>query len=134
MTSSIGRPGLSGLLAGLPLFAGLAERDLAGLAAASRADRYAPEATLFRQGEPRDRFWILRDGRLKIVHLAEDGREVILEVIAPGEVFGGAVLFMEAHPATARAMTAAETISFPSQVYQQLIGQHPTLAQQLVRM
>jgi CRP-like cAMP-binding protein len=125
---------LPDLLARLPLLAGLNEHALAGLAAAARADRYAPEARLFNQGDPSDRFWILRDGRLKIVHLAEDGREAILDVIAPGEVFGGAVLFMPTHPASAQAMTAAETISFPSEVYQRLMAQHPVVAQRLVRM
>jgi CRP/FNR family transcriptional regulator, nitrogen oxide reductase regulator len=134
MATTLSRPTLPQLLQHLPLLAGLAEQELAGLAAVARANHYSPDTTIFNQGDPCDRFWILRDGRLKIVHLAEDGREVILEVISPGEVFGGAVLFMATHPATARTMTAAETLSFPSEVYSRLIGQHPAIAQNLVRM
>jgi len=122
------------LLTSLPLLAGLAEHDLAELAAVARVDHFAPDATLFNQGDPSDRFWMLRAGRLKIIHLAEDGREVILEVISPGEVFGGAVLFMDAQPATARAMTPAETISFPSEAYARLMEQHPLIARRLVKM
>jgi CRP-like cAMP-binding protein len=122
------------LLAQLPLLAGLPARDLAELAALARLDQYPAEATIFNQGDPSDRFWLLRDGRVKIVHLAEAGRETILEVISPGEAFGGTVLFMPEHPAAARAMTPAETVSVPGEAYARLVAQHPQVAQRLVRM
>ena len=134
MAATPSGPTATQLLTGLPLLAGLSEHALAELAAVTRVDYFAPEATIFTQGDPSDRFWILRDGRLKIVLLADSGREAILEVISPGEVFGGTALFMAAHPATARAMTAAETISFPGEAYARLIEQHPQIAQRLVRM
>lgn len=122
------------LLARLPLLAGLPERDLAALADLARGDRFEREAILFSQGAACDRVWVLRAGEVKIVHQEMDGREVILEMISPGEVFGGAVLFMEAHPATARAMTSAETVSFSSESYARLLADHPALAQKLIRM
>jgi CRP/FNR family transcriptional regulator, nitrogen oxide reductase regulator len=134
MVATLSEPSLPQLLQRVPLLAGLAEHEFVALAAAARADRYDPEITIFNQGDPCDRFWILRAGQLKIVHLAEDGREIILEVISPDEVFGGAVLFMAAHPATARTLTAAQTLSFPSETYARLITQHPAIAQNLIRM
>src|SRR4029078_12643130 len=100
------------LLAQLPLLAGLPKHDLAALAELARVDLYERDAVILQQGAACDRVWLLRMGEVKIIHLEHDGREVILEVISPGEVFGGAVLFMEAHPATAKSMTAVETISF----------------------
>ena len=134
MATIVGEQSPFHLLGQLPLLAGLPAQALADLAALARLDAYPAEATLFNQGAPCDRFWLLRAGRVKIVHLAEDGREVILEVISPGEAFGGAVLFLPEHPATARAMTPAETVSVPSAAYAQLIAQNPAVAQRLVRM
>lgn len=122
------------LLAHLSLLAGLPERDLAALAEVTRVDHFEREAVLFSQGAPCDRVWLLRAGEIKIVHQELDGREVILEVMSPGEVFGGAVLFMEAHPATAKAMTAVETVSFSSEAYARLLDGHPALARKLIRM
>jgi len=122
------------LLAQLPLLAGLPASELSHLAALARLDSYPPEAIIFNQGDPCDRFWLLIDGRVKIVHLAEAGREVILEVITPGEAFGGTVLFMPEHPATARAMTAAHTFSVPGEAYARLVAQYPQVTQRLVRM
>ncbi len=122
------------LLGRVPLLAGLPERDLASVAAAARFDHFEREAAIFCQGDPAQQVWLLRHGQVKIVHQEPDGREVILEMIAPGEVFGGAVLFMAQHPATARAMTEAETVSFSVDVYSRLLGAHPELAQRLIRM
>ncbi len=122
------------LLAQLPLLAGLPAHDLAELAAQARLDHFEPEATIFNQGDPCDRFWLVGSGQVKIVHLAEDGREVILEVISPGETFGGTALFMPEHPAAARAMTAVETVSVPREAYARLMSSHPQVAQRLVRM
>jgi len=125
---------LLALLARVPLFAGLPERDLAALANLARVNHFEREALVFSQGAPCDRVWLLRAGEIKIVHQDLDGREVILEVISPGEVLGGAVLFMQTHPATAKAMTAAETVSFSSEAYARLLHEHPDLARKLIRM
>jgi CRP/FNR family transcriptional regulator, nitrogen oxide reductase regulator len=134
MATSAGEPDAIQLLRQLPLLADLPAQALADFAAQARLDRYPQEATVFNQGDPCDRFWLVRAGRVKIVHLALDGREVILEVISPGEVFGGTVLFLPEHPATARAMTTVETVSVPAAVYAQLIARQPAVAQRLVRL
>ncbi len=127
-------PATLALLASLPLLAGLPERDLAALAGQARADHFEREAILFSQGEACDRVWLLRAGEVKIVHQEADGREVILEMVSPGEVFGGAVLFMQAHPATAKAMIEAEVVSFSSETYARLLDEHPNIARKLIRM
>jgi CRP-like cAMP-binding protein len=127
-------PPLITLLAQVTLLAGLPERDLAALAGQARADRFEREAVIFSQGGACDRVWLLRAGEVKIIHQELDGREVILEVVSPGEVFGGAVLFMPVHPATAKAMTAAETVSVSSESYARLIEAHPAIAHRLIRM
>jgi CRP/FNR family transcriptional regulator, nitrogen oxide reductase regulator len=122
------------LLSRVPLLAGLPERDLLALAALTRADHYEREALIFSQGEPAERIWLLRDGRVKIIHQEEDGREVILEVVSPGEVFGGTVLFMPSHPATAIAMTDVDVVSFPGEAYRRLIDTHPEIGRKLIAM
>lgn len=122
------------LLAQVPLLTGLPERDLAALAAVARVDHWEREAVLFSQGAPCHRVWLLRAGEIKAVHQELDGREVILELISPGEAFGGAVLFMDTHPATAKAMSAVETVSFSRETYARLLDDHPEVARRLIRM
>lgn len=122
------------LLAQVPLFAGLPERDVQALAALARLDHFDAEAVIFYQGDPADRFWVLRTGQVKIVRQEVDGREVILEVIAPGEPFGGAALLMPQQPATARAMVAAETLSLSREAFEQAVLEHPGLTRRVIHM
>lgn len=122
------------LLRRLPLLADVPEADLAALAHLTRVDHFAREAVIFYQANPCDRVWLVRAGRVKIVHHEEDGREMILEMISPGEPFGGAVLFLPLHPATAKAMEDVETVSFSSAVYAQFLATHPTTALKLIRI
>jgi CRP-like cAMP-binding protein len=122
------------LLKHLPLFNALSENDLASLASHTRVDRVERDAVIFYQGDPCERVCILQQGQVKIVHHDEGGREVILEMISPGEVFGGAVLFMPRHPATSKAMQESEVVSFSSESYAQFLSAHSDVTIKLIRM
>jgi CRP-like cAMP-binding protein len=122
------------LLKRLPLFAEVPERDLSSLAHLCRVDHLQPDEAIFLQGDPCDRLWLLHQGQVKIVYQEEDGREVILEVISPGEPFGGAALFFPQHPATAKAIDAVETLSLSSDVYARFLRDHPPVTLKLIRL
>lgn len=126
---------LSELLRRVPLLADVPTDRLTRLVAECRLDRHGTENDIFRQGDPADRVWIVSLGQVKIVRLDEGGREVILEVISPGEVFGGAGIFLPEHPATARPLTqTVETVSFPEEAYAGLLLESPTTALRIIRM
>ena len=134
MSTTTERQSTHALLAQLPLLAELPEREVSSLAAASRTDAFALDAVIFYQGDRCDRVWVLCEGQVKIVHEGEEGRETILEIISPGEPFGGGVILLPAHPATARAMTAAQTVSFPVEAYRRLLTDQPQVAHRLIQM
>jgi CRP/FNR family transcriptional regulator, cyclic AMP receptor protein len=122
------------LLGRLPLFADVPKDDLMQLAGQTRLDSYERDTVIFFQGDICERIYLVRSGRVKIVYHDEDGREVILEIISPGEAFGGGVLFFPTHPATAKAMEDATIASFPSQVFSQFLLNHPNVSLKLLHM
>jgi len=122
------------LLKRLPLFNSLPERDLLWLADRTRVDHVEHDAAIFYQGDPCERVCILKEGQVKIIHHDEGGREVILEMISSGEVFGGSVLFMPRHPATAKAMDDSKVVSFSSDIYAEFLSAHPDVTIKLIRM
>lgn len=126
---------LAGFIQRVPLLADMPPEARQALLAHCRLDNFPPAADLFRQGDPADRLWIVAAGEVKIVRQDESGREVILEVIGPGEVFGGAAIFLPEHPATARPLTpSVETISLPSEAYAQALARSPATALRIIRM
>lgn len=116
------------------LLADLPPADISALAAQTRFDNYERDQTIFFQGDPCDRVWLVHTGRVKIVYQDSDGREVILEVILPGEAFGGAVLLFPTHPATAKALEDASLASFSTEAYTKFLLHHPATTLKLLHM
>src|SRR5512139_1010544 len=116
----------------VPLFASLTNEQIAAAADWFRVETFAQDAMIFLEGDSADRLWVVASGQVKIVKHTRDGQENLLEVITPGEMFGGAGLLLAAHPATAVAMTPVTTLSIERGRYVQLIRQYPDIALRIV--
>jgi CRP/FNR family transcriptional regulator len=61
---------------------------------------------LFREGEPGEAMYLLARGRVSLHKLSPEGRETVIKVIKPGEVFAEVILFeQKRYPVTALALT-----------------------------
>ncbi len=69
-------------------FRGLAPALLGELADLLRPKRYDRGEFVLAEGLPASRFHLLAEGRIKVMRGNEEGREVILRLIGPGEIFG----------------------------------------------
>jgi CRP/FNR family transcriptional regulator len=97
------------ILSGAEFFQGISERSLRSLAAACIPKRVDRRVLLFREGQEGDSLYILAEGTVQLYKSAEDGREVVLRTLKPGEPFGEVVLF-EARRYPASAVTLAPSI------------------------
>jgi CRP/FNR family transcriptional regulator len=80
------------------------------LAASGETSRAEAGRTLFLEGDEGDSFFILLDGAVKLYKVAPDGREIIVKLIQPGEVFAEVVLFEDdKYPVNAVAMVTSRT-------------------------
>lgn len=76
------------LLRNVPLFAGLEEAQLEVLARAIVRKSVPRNVKIIGAGDPTDSLHIVISGRLKVLMGDEQGREVILSILGPGEFFG----------------------------------------------
>jgi ATP-binding cassette subfamily B protein len=82
--------------------------------------------TIVREGEPADQFYVLVSGRVRMVKLGENGDEISLGTLRPGESFGESGLLGQAnHPATVRASSEVSLLRLGRGVFQQLLGSRP---------
>jgi CRP/FNR family transcriptional regulator len=95
-------------------------------------ETFDQDTMIFLEGDPADRLWVISSGQVKIVKHTSEGQENLLEVITPGEMFGGAGLLLATHPATAVAMTVTTALSIERELYLQLIRQYPDLALRII--
>ncbi len=122
------------VLGQVPLFASLTPEQLAAAAVNFHTESFAPDAIIFLEGDAADRLWVIETGQVKIVKHTSDGQENLLEVIMPGEMFGGAGLLLPYHPASAVAMSPTTTLSIERQPYLQLIRQYPDIALRIIAL
>ncbi len=116
----------------VPLFASLTIDQIAAAADWFRVENFDQDAMIFLEGDSADRLWVVATGQVKIVKHTSDGQENLLEVITPGEMFGGAGLLLSVHPATAVAMTPTTTLSIERGPYLHLIRQYPDIALRII--
>lgn len=75
-------------LGSVALFRGLGRETLQRFDEVTREKRYPKGSVIVFAGDAGDALYIVRSGRVKVVLLGEDGREVILGVLVSGEHFG----------------------------------------------
>jgi len=71
-----------------PMFYGLEERSLESLARVSMMRRVPRGSAVVRAGDRTDFVYLVLSGSLKVLVSDEEGREVILSMLGPGELFG----------------------------------------------
>lgn len=122
------------LVLACPIFRGLAPeqgRVVADLAHERRARR---RGTFFSEGQPATAFFVLATGRVKIAQVSHDGAEVILRLIAPGQMFGGfGALIGGPYPATAQALESSRALAWDASDMEALMQRFPVVASNLVR-
>ena len=75
-------------LATVPLFKSLAPAEVAAFSQIVREKSYPKGSVILFEDDPGDALFVVRSGRVKVVLVAEDGREVILGILGVGEHFG----------------------------------------------
>ena len=97
------------LLANVPLFGRLEPDELDRLVAYMRLIRHPARTVLFRKGDPGSNMMVVVRGRVKVCSHSEDGKELVLNLINPGEVFGEIAL-LDGADRTADAVTDGECV------------------------
>jgi CRP/FNR family transcriptional regulator len=70
------------------IFSGLDNTEMTRMAAHARSVRKARGEFIYMPGDRADFVYILRQGRIKLSVLAESGKEIAIDIIQPGEIFG----------------------------------------------
>lgn len=127
MTLITGNP--AHLLASIAFFSNLSFSELDEIASTATHRDYDKDIYLFHQGDPAKRFHVLVAGKVKLTQLTEDGQQVILRYVTPGEAFAViAVLSKAPYPVTAMTVNPVSLLSWDDQTMLSLMEKYPKLA------
>lgn len=100
-----------------PLFSKFTSEQLDRIARHASMIRLEEGESIFEQGDPVERFYLVTRGQIKLYRLSPAGNEKVIEVITPGSTFAEAMVFLERphYPVGAQALAPAELVSVDAQ-------------------
>ncbi len=124
----------SALLAGVPFFSGLAEDDLEQISEHATPESFRRGALIISDGDPADALYVVINGRVKVFLGSDDGKEVVLTILGPGESFGEiALLDEEPRSASVAAMEKTTVLVIRRDRFLELLRENSDLSWAMIR-
>lgn len=124
----------SNVLANVELFKELTDEDRADLLSMMSETTLRRGESLFHEGDSGDRLYVVTDGKVKLSHTADDGRENLIAVLGPGEIIGELTLFdLGARSSTVTAIAATSLLSLSHKDMMAYIDAHPAMAKSMLK-
>ena len=116
-----------------PLFTALDEAAAISLRTSMDTVKIAKGSILFKEGDDGEHLYVIIDGKLKLGTSSGDGRENLLSILGPGEMFGELSLFDPGpRTSTATAVTDAKLLSLSHEKVIPWLKQNPEVSLQLL--
>jgi CRP-like cAMP-binding protein len=116
-----------------PLFTALDDAAAASLLANMVSVKIAKGSVLFAEGDEGDQLYVIAEGKLKLGTSSGDGRENLLSILGPGEMFGELSLFDPGpRTSTATAVTDAKLLSLGQEKLLPWLIENPMVSLQLL--
>lgn len=116
------------------LFVGLDADTLRALREAARPRVYPAGSIVVNQGDEGHSLFIVQSGRLKVYLIDEQGREVTLSLLEPGDYFGElALIDQEPRSASVQALERSELTQITRSTFQGLMDAHESCRQAVLR-
>jgi CRP-like cAMP-binding protein len=117
-----------------PLFTALDDAAAATLRESMTQVKVTKGHTLFKEGDAGDRLFVVVEGKLKLGTSSGDGRENLLSILGPGDMFGELSLFDPGpRTATATAVTDSRVLALANDQVIGWVTAHPQVSLQLLK-
>lgn len=121
-------------LAKVDLFAGLSPQQLEILAQSAHPRTFAQGAIIVNEGDDANGLFVVQSGSLKVFLMDDNGREMTLSLLGPGDYFGELALIDEApRSASVMALERSKLLQISRQTFLILVATHPPCMDRLLR-
>jgi CRP-like cAMP-binding protein/KaiC/GvpD/RAD55 family RecA-like ATPase len=124
-----GAEALGSTLRGIPIFSSISVDDLSRLSRQFTRRRYRKGEIIFHKGDFGSTFHLINVGRVKVSIPSEEGEDVFLAHLGPGDFFGELALLDEnPRSATATAIEPVETLALERKDFLDFVKWYPDVA------
>lgn len=122
------------LVTALDLFGGTSRREARKISSLCTEKWFPRGTSIFSEGDPGDSLYILKKGLVKLISLLGEGRETILHILKPDEIFGELLLSEEKRAFTAVAIEDALVITISRESFLRILAAVPTVDLNFIRV
>ena len=115
------------------IFSELSEKELAELAGLAARRSFATGEFVFWEGDAPDSFYIVIEGRVKVLKHSSLGKEFIIAFFGPGEMFGEVAVFQDRpYPASAQAAADTKVLRIRREDFLSFVAQRPQVVLRII--
>jgi CRP/FNR family cyclic AMP-dependent transcriptional regulator len=123
------------MLGKFQFFNGLSETSLETLARVVKLQHILKGQFLFLQGDPAEKTYLVRSGRISILLESPDGRRLVINEMHAGDFFGEVGLITEeTRSSSALARMDCDLLVFPPKVFMSILEAEPLLVRRMLEM
>ena len=117
------------------IFASLNEDELAELARLAIERSFRPGEFVFWDGDTPGWFYLVAEGRIKILKHSSLGKEFIIAFFGPGEMFGEVAVFEnKPYPASAQAVTETKVLGIKREDLLSFLAHRPEVSLRIINV
>jgi len=128
-------PEIEKFLGSIPLFSKISEPSTRSLASASKFQHIEKGEMIFCQSDASEAAYVVRTGNISIVLLSTDGREMVINEMLSGDVFGElGILTLKPRSTSAIAQSRSQVLVIPKQAFLKVMDEEPQLARLILEI
>ena len=115
------------------IFSESSGEELAELAGLAARRSFVPGEFVFWEGDAPDSFYIVIEGRVKVLKHSSLGKEFIIAFFGPGEMFGEVAVFQDRpYPASAQAAADTKVLRIRREDFLSFVAQRPQVVLRVI--
>lgn len=116
------------------IFSGLSERDKGEIASRLTERHVKKRGLVYNPGDKAETVYILKEGRIRITQFSEDGKELTVDILEPGDIFGElTVAGEEMRETRAEAMEDSYICAIKRKDFEDFISKMPDLSITIIK-
>ena len=122
-------------LKAVPFFTQLNDRELDVVRAVAAEKTYPKNAVVLTEGEMGDSLYMIQSGKVKVFIGDEDGREIILKILGPGDFFGEmSMIDKQARSASVNTSEPSTFLVLTHAAFEKCVEEAPRIGNMVMRM
>jgi CRP/FNR family transcriptional regulator len=123
------------VLKNAPIFSGLDDGELAALADVALERSFEVDEFVFWEDGSPEWFYILAEGRVKVIKHSTSGKDLIVAFFNPGEMFGEVAVFEnKPYPASSQVVEKVKLIGFKRDDFLRFLTDHTQVALKIINI